>query len=181
MLENIILGMLMEGTMSGYDLKKTIDSSVGIFYKASFGSLYPALKRLAEKELVSLNETDDSKNKKLYTLLPSGREAFLTWLSGPLQAARNEQLIRIFFFDYLDEEPRQRLLEEYLFKLEHEIRTLEVVKGIVTGELAEIEHPENYYYRVSVLAYGLSHVQMEKQWLTDIKERKNLNHVEPQN
>jgi DNA-binding PadR family transcriptional regulator len=180
MLEFILLGMLMEGTMSGYDLKKTIDSSVGIFYKASFGSLYPALKRLTDKGMVSLTETDNSKNKKLYTLLPSGQKAFFGWLAGPLQAGRNEQLIRIFFFDYLDEETRQRRLGEYLSKLEQELRALEAVKDIVAGELTEVDHPENYYYRVSVLAYGLNHFQMEKQWLRDIKERKDLNHVDPE-
>lgn len=42
MLEYIILGLLMEGPMSGYEMKKTIDSSVGLFYRASYGSLYPA-------------------------------------------------------------------------------------------------------------------------------------------
>ncbi|WP_379128092.1 PadR family transcriptional regulator [Paenibacillus sp. sgz500958] len=179
MLDFIILGMLMDSTMSGYDLKKTIDSSIGTIYKASYGSLYPALKKLTEKGMVSLTETDSSKNKKLYSLVPTGRQAFLDWLSGPLQGPRNEQLIRIFFFDYLDEETRQRRFNEYLFKLEQEIQTLETVKNIVDGELAGIPQPENYYYRVSVLGYGLKHYQMEKQWITDIQERKNLNHVNP--
>ncbi|MGG3510231.1 PadR family transcriptional regulator [Paenibacillus lautus] len=181
LLEYILLGMLMEGTMSGYDLKKTIDSTVGTFYKASYGSLYPALKRLAEKDMVTLTETDNSKNKKLYTLLPSGQKAFLDWLSGPMQTGRNEQLIRIFFFDYLDEDLRQKRLAEYIFKLDQEIYMLEAVQNVVTGELAEIEHPENYYYRVSVLDYGLNHFQMERQWLKDIMERKDLNHVKPEN
>ncbi|MGG3283202.1 helix-turn-helix transcriptional regulator [Paenibacillus solani] len=181
MLEYILLGMLMEGTMSGYDLKKTIDSTVGTFYKASYGSLYPALKRLADKDMVSLTETDNNKNKKLYTLLPSGQQAFLEWLSGPIQAGRNEQLIRIFFFDYLEEDIRQKRLAEYSFKVDEEIHMLEAVKSIVAGELAEIEHPENYYYRVSVLSYGLNHLQMERQWLKDIMERKELNHVKPGN
>jgi DNA-binding PadR family transcriptional regulator len=179
MLEFIILGMLMESTMSGYDLKKTIDSSIGNIYTASYGSLYPALKRLTEKGSISLLETDNSKNKKLYTLLPAGKELFLAWLSGPLETTRREQLIRIFFFDYLDEETRQMRFNEYLFKLEREIRTLEAVKEIVTGELAELPQPENYYYRVSVLSYGLSHFKTEKQWIKDIQERKNLNHVNP--
>jgi DNA-binding PadR family transcriptional regulator len=179
MLEYVVLGMLMEGVMSGYDLKKTIDSSVGIFYKASFGSLYPALKRLSDKGMVSMTETGDTKNKKLYSLLPAGREAFLEWLAGSLQATRNEQLIRIFFFDYLKEEIRQQRMNEYFFNLEQQIRTLEAVKDIVAGELAELPNPEDYYYRVSVLAYGLNHFQMEKQWLKDIMERKALNHVEP--
>lgn len=76
MLEYVLLGMLMEGQMSGYDLKKTIDSSVGHFYAASYGSLYPALKRMADKGYVSVFETADSKNKKLYSLLPEGKKHF---------------------------------------------------------------------------------------------------------
>ncbi|WP_249901732.1 PadR family transcriptional regulator [Paenibacillus sp. PK3_47] len=178
MLENIILGLLMEGTMSGYDLKKNIDSSVGTFYTASYGSLYPALKRLSDKELVSLTETDNSKNKKLYTLLPSGQKHFLDWLAGPSQGGRNEQLIRIFFYDYLDEETRQLRLGEYLFKTEQEIRTLETVQGIVAEELKHLPNPGDYHYRLSVLSYGLKHFEMEKQWLKDIKERKDLKHDE---
>lgn len=178
MLEYVLLGMLMEGQMSGYDLKKTIDSTVGHFYAASFGSLYPALKRLADKGYVSVFETADSKNKKLYSLLPEGKETFLKWLEEP-QTASREQLIRIFFFDYLDEDVRLRRLQEYLYTAEHELRALEAVQSIVAKELAGIEHPEDYYYRVSVLGYGLSHIRMQKQWIKDIMERKDLGHVKP--
>ncbi|MGF7048179.1 DNA-binding PadR family transcriptional regulator [Paenibacillus sp. DS2015] len=176
MLEYIILGLLMEGKMSGYDLKKTIDSSVGFFYKASFGSIYPALKRLTDKALVSVEEIEDSKNKKLYSLVPEGKESFLIWLSRPLELSRNDHLSKIFFYDYLDEDTRQQRLAEYQVKLNHEMHHLQAVQQIVAGELTEVEHPENYYYRVSVLAYGLNHSNMEKQWIKDIKERKELNH-----
>lgn len=179
MLEYIILGMLMEGTMSGYDLKKTIDSSVGFFYKASFGSIYPALKRLTDKGLVSVEEIEDSKNKKLYSLVPEGKESFLIWLSGPLELSRNDHLSKIFFYDYLDENTRQQRLTEYQVKLEYEIHHLQAVQQIVAGELKEVEQPENYYYRVSVLSYGLKYFSMEKQWIKEIKERKELDHVNP--
>ncbi|AJS57304.1 PadR family transcriptional regulator [Paenibacillus sp. IHBB 10380] len=179
MLEYIILGLLMEGKMSGYDLKKTIDSSVGFFYKASFGSIYPALKRLTDKALVSVEEIEDSKNKKLYSLVPAGKESFLIWLSGPIELSRNDHLIRIFFYDHLDEDIRQQRLTEYEVKLDHEIHHLQAVQQIVAGELKEIEEPENYYYRVSVLANGLQFYSMEKQWIKDIKGRKELDHVNP--
>ena len=49
MLESIALGMLLEKDLTGYDIKKFIENGIGVFYKASFGSLYPALKRLTEK------------------------------------------------------------------------------------------------------------------------------------
>ncbi|MBP1915903.1 hypothetical protein [Lederbergia galactosidilytica] len=39
MLEFILLGLLLEQPMSGYDFKKTIDYTVGFFYQSSYGSL----------------------------------------------------------------------------------------------------------------------------------------------
>lgn len=44
MLEYIVLGMVNYEDMTGYDIKKYIESGISVFYKASFGSLYPILK-----------------------------------------------------------------------------------------------------------------------------------------
>lgn len=185
MLEYIILGLLMEGDMSGYDMKKTIDHSVGIFYKASYGSLYPALKRLTDKKWASVTEEPgNSKKKKLYSLLPAGKEQFLIWLAGPLEMSRNEFLLKIFFFDYLDEQTRTTRLQEFEYKLNQEIGRLQAVEQIVAGELAEIPNPENYYYRVSALSYGMLFFNMEKQFIDQLKKgadprHARINHIEP--
>ncbi|WCF07307.1 PadR family transcriptional regulator [Paenibacillus thiaminolyticus] len=140
MLEYIILGLLMEGPMSGYDMKKTIDSSVGLFYRASYGSLYPALKRLADKGLLSVSKAEGGRNKKEYTLLPAGKEQFVSWLAEPLPVSRNEVLLRIFFYDYLDEDIRQARLTEYENKLESEMRRLQAVQEIVGGGNSSISN-----------------------------------------
>ncbi|GGH37022.1 PadR family transcriptional regulator [Paenibacillus segetis] len=175
MLEYVILGLLMEQPMSGYDIKKTIDSTVGFFLKASYGSLYPALKRLTEKGHLSVIETENSKNKKIYTLLPSGKELFLNWLAEPLETPRNELLGRIFFYDHLDETTREQRLTEYLYKLEQEIKGVGMVQQIVSQELAVLPNPQDYYYRVSVLYNGLNQLTMVKEWINNIKERNDLN------
>ena len=49
MLESILLGMVLEEDLTGYDIKKRIETGIGVFYKASFGSLYPALKKMLMK------------------------------------------------------------------------------------------------------------------------------------
>lgn len=46
MLELAILGLLKEQELHGYELKKRLGEAFGPFSGASFGSLYPALKRL---------------------------------------------------------------------------------------------------------------------------------------
>ena len=42
-----VLGFLMESEMTGYDIKRRFRDPIGFFYRASDGSLYPALKKLA--------------------------------------------------------------------------------------------------------------------------------------
>lgn len=46
MLELAILGLLREQELHGYELKKRLSDTLGPFSGASFGSLYPALRRL---------------------------------------------------------------------------------------------------------------------------------------
>ena len=46
MLELAILGLLKEQDLHGYELKKRLTETLGLLSKVSFGSLYPALKRL---------------------------------------------------------------------------------------------------------------------------------------
>ena len=46
MLELAILGLLREQELHGYELKKRLGETLGPFSGASFGSLYPALRRL---------------------------------------------------------------------------------------------------------------------------------------
>lgn len=50
MLEYIILGFLLSKDLTGYDLKQRMAKSTSFFFDASFGSIYPALKRLEAKK-----------------------------------------------------------------------------------------------------------------------------------
>jgi hypothetical protein len=45
-LETAILGVLSDGSLHGYELKKRITDVIGPWSSVSFGSLYPALSRL---------------------------------------------------------------------------------------------------------------------------------------
>ena len=37
----VILGLLLEGSLSGYDIKKIIDTRFSFFWSESYGQLYP--------------------------------------------------------------------------------------------------------------------------------------------
>src|SRR5689334_9940650 len=73
-----ILGFLMESELTGYDIKRRFPDPIVFFYRASDGSIYPALKKLAREGMVKMR--DDRRGmraRKLYAITPKGREHFL--------------------------------------------------------------------------------------------------------
>jgi DNA-binding PadR family transcriptional regulator len=59
LLELAILGLLHEQELHGYELKKRLGETLGPFSGASFGSLYPALRRLEAAGAVKAVEAND--------------------------------------------------------------------------------------------------------------------------
>ncbi|MGZ8735130.1 MAG: PadR family transcriptional regulator [Acidimicrobiia bacterium] len=56
MLELAILGLLKDQPLHGYELKKRLGESLGVLWGVSYGSLYPALRRLEKSG--GIEETD---------------------------------------------------------------------------------------------------------------------------
>ena len=82
-----VLGFLMDAEMTGYDLKRQFQESVGFFYRVSDGSLYPALKKLARDRLVTMrNERHGKRARKVYAITPKGRERFSEDAGGTVAA-----------------------------------------------------------------------------------------------
>jgi DNA-binding PadR family transcriptional regulator len=52
-LELAILGSLKDRSLHGYELRKELKGRLGLFPNLSFGSLYPALKRMEQEGLIS--------------------------------------------------------------------------------------------------------------------------------
>jgi len=95
-----VLGFLMEAELTGYDLKRRFQESVGFFYRVSDGSLYPALKKLARDRLVTMRtEKHGKRARKLYSITPFGREHFLKMLAEPSPPVfvHDEAQVKIYF------------------------------------------------------------------------------------
>src|ERR1700724_2700469 len=95
-----ILGFLMESEMTGYDIKRRFRDPIGFFYRASDGSLYPALKKLARDGLVTMRaERHGRRARKVYAITAKGREHFLRTLREPAQPifVYDEAQVKIYF------------------------------------------------------------------------------------
>jgi DNA-binding PadR family transcriptional regulator len=98
----VILGLLSVGPhLSGYDMRKAIQGSIGFFWGESYGQLYPALKRLAADRLIAPSKASANgrKQRQTYVITDAGRAALRQWLGLPFQndPPRNEFLLKLFF------------------------------------------------------------------------------------
>jgi len=97
---NVILGALRQGPKSGYDIKQLVDGATRFFWAASYGQLYPELRRLVGDGLIEgTSRPRGGRQRTEYRLTPAGRDALHAWLreSEAGYEMRNEGLLKLFF------------------------------------------------------------------------------------
>jgi DNA-binding PadR family transcriptional regulator len=84
-IKHVILGMLSEGPLHGYELKAVFESQIVPDGALNFGQVYTTLERLHRDGLVEHDTVSQSErpDKKVYALTPAGREAVREWLDQP--------------------------------------------------------------------------------------------------
>jgi DNA-binding PadR family transcriptional regulator len=116
--KTILLGSLFDKSLSGYDLKKLFSLSFAFFSGLSYGSIYPALKKLEGEGLITmkLEIQESAPNRKVYTITEAGKRAFLNSLKSPfgLERYKNAFLMRMFFFERLSKKERLEAAYDYL-------------------------------------------------------------------
>src|SRR3954453_1842336 len=106
----VLLAMIRNGRRTGYEIKQLVDVSTRFFWAASYGQIYPELKRLEDAGLIE-GEDDPSggRRRRAYSLTEAGDAALDEWLrSGdePTNGMRDEGLLKLFFSAELsDAEP----------------------------------------------------------------------------
>jgi DNA-binding PadR family transcriptional regulator len=173
MLDFISLGMLTSEDLTGYDIKKRIESGIGVFYKASFGSLYPALKRLTEKGcLVMYEKPQGNRQKNFYKLTDEGRQVFMDWLTAPMNVldGTNTHLAKVYFFDRLPSDIRERQLLTYEMNNENYLTKLKALER----NFNKLDNKNCFYYKLSTLYYGICITSETIRWCRHIRNSKPL-------
>ena len=88
--------------MSGYELKKQLTVKLGAFWRVSFGSLYPCLKRLLADGALEVESQFTSRKKRVYKLTERGEELFFELLeSADVHDLEQDRFsMRLAFFRY---------------------------------------------------------------------------------
>jgi PadR family transcriptional regulator AphA len=167
----VILGMLKLGVRTGYDVKKVIDTSTRFFWTASYGQIYPELKRLRKAGLVRAKQVPRGRVKRtVYSLTPKGERALHEWLTdgeNVLFELRDEGLLRLFFGDVLSR-------DEVLANL----RTQEQLFELVLARFREIEVDardgfagESQRFPQLALRYGIDFISWSRDWYAEAARR----------
>jgi DNA-binding PadR family transcriptional regulator len=142
--KNMLLGFLMSGSMTGYELKKRFSLSFSFFSGLSYGSIYPALRKMEQEGWVTLKMEiqDGSPNRKVYTITDEGRKVFLESLRAPfeLERPKNAFLARLFFFAYLPPEERLATANRHLESIKGMQQTLKTVEPQIRGRADEYQY-----------------------------------------
>ncbi|HVO55163.1 MAG TPA: PadR family transcriptional regulator [Solirubrobacterales bacterium] len=100
----VILGMVRKEPKSGYEIKALVDNSTRFFWAASYGQIYPELKRLDEAGLVvGVDSPTGGRRRTVYEITADGEEELKAWLRQPPATfeMREEGLLKLFFAEAL--------------------------------------------------------------------------------
>ncbi|MEK3673234.1 PadR family transcriptional regulator [Paenibacillus sp. FSL R10-2771] len=180
MLIYVILGFLCEKDMTGYEIKQKMIRSTSNFIDASFGSIYPMLKKMEKGELVKAEEgVEEGRFKKAYGITEKGKGEFMEWLQTPCTFSpfNYEYLNKLFFYKYLDEHEVARLIASFRTTVASEYNKLTLIEEKHIQEMGVYEH--------ATLRFGKEYYQMIMNWheeliseITGKKENNNENDEE---
>jgi DNA-binding PadR family transcriptional regulator len=165
MLELAILGLLKERSMHGYQLSKRLTDALGGFWRVSYGSLYPTLRRLEQQGAVErvFDQQEVGRRKNVYRITEPGEALFLELLEeagGESASEENPFRVRLAFFKYLAPDTRIRVLERRRAFLEERLSSIRTSLAGV-GKGADT-------YTLSLMQHGLDATESDIAWLNGL-------------
>jgi PadR family transcriptional regulator, regulatory protein AphA len=162
----VILGILaIHPDQSGYEIRKTIQQTVGFFWGESYGQIYPTLKRLAAEGLIvpSASGSRTSKGRQEYSITPAGQLYFKEWLAVPFRddPPRDEFLLKLFFAH--DAAPGVSIahIRRFQEKNRSVLATLQQLEPLAR---AYSGHLPGFPFWMLTLNYGVAHLRASLEW-----------------
>jgi PadR family transcriptional regulator AphA len=162
----VILGFVRNEPRSGYEIKAVVDNSTRFFWAASYGQIYPELKRLAEAGLITGSDSPTGGRKRtIYEITADGEEELRAWLRQDPETfeMRDEGLLKLFFADALPREEALAILRSMRARrlaVNRQLQELKQMKG-------ELDDP----FPMIVLQGGLEFTEWFADWCERMEAR----------
>lgn len=162
----VILGFVRNEPRSGYEIKAVVDNSTRFFWAASYGQIYPELKRLAEAGLITGSDSPTGgRRRTIYEITADGEEELRAWLRQEPETfeMRDEGLLKLFFADALPREEALAILRSMRARrlaVNKQLQELKQMKG-------ELDDP----FPMIVLQGGLEFTEWFADWCERMEAR----------
>ncbi len=164
----VILGLLRERPLHGYEIKQIIEEHMGDWTNIAFGSIYFALAKLAEEghvEQVGISQEGRRPSRMIYQITQAGRQEFMRLLRETLRESERHYYaidVGLAFMKALPQEEVKGYLQGRITALEEIIQHISEHRN---EQLAQLEVPR---MAAAVFDHSLAHFQAELTWTKDV-------------
>ncbi|MET0725587.1 MAG: PadR family transcriptional regulator [Leifsonia sp.] len=168
-MRHAILGLLDLSPLTGYDVKRHFDATIGHFWTGDQAQIYRTLDRIVADGLADVEVVEQSTrpNRRLHRITAAGRAELDAWLRAPLEDSpvRDAFLARVFFAGRLDEKAAAALFAERRIAV---LTKLDALDALRRSEPDPRDRAGRL--RLATLANGISHLRTELAWLDETEE-----------
>jgi DNA-binding PadR family transcriptional regulator len=127
--QDVILGILMRESISGYDIKHKFETVFSYFYNASYGTIYPTLSKMEKDGLITkVSIVQEGKpNKNVYTITEEGKKSFQQYMNSEIQdnEMKSDFMVRLHFGELADPDLVIHWLETGVRKAEEDLKRIQ--------------------------------------------------------
>lgn len=168
-MDYVLLGLLSHESMTGYEMKKRLDTSLRFFWGGSYGSIYPTLNQLEKEGKVTKENTSCNRREKIsYSITDAGKESLREWLQQPVEKdeLRYETLLKIFFGNETGFDGSMEHIARFEEKCKSELMILNMFAENLSHHLEDDTH-KHYYLTVQ---FGIKTYKSYLEWCTEARE-----------
>lgn len=168
-IDYVILGLLSHEDLTGYEIKKRMDTSLKYFWGASYGSIYPALGDLVERGLADKRDGAENKRSKIiYSITEEGRSYLKEWLQLPVDKdeLRYETLLKLFFGNESGSLQAITHIDAFREKIEQELPYLLKAETILRNN---IDEDSTHRYYLLTVKFGIKTYQAYLEWCEEAR------------
>ncbi len=170
----VILGLLSESGLTGYDIKKYIQIRFQYFWQESYGQIYPELKKLMNEGLIICKKTkqNNKRQKTIYDLTQTGRLELEKWLSIPpvKEMARYEILLKIYFGSLTDKNNILNYIHDFRDRYRQNLSVLNLFRNDLK---AILDKDESHLYILMTILFGEKVYQAYLDWCDEAEKILN--------
>ncbi|MGV8980993.1 PadR family transcriptional regulator [Clostridium sp.] len=169
----VLLGLLQEEELSGYEMKKIIDTRMSFFWQESFGQIYPELSKMIEEGLINFSSKESTvsikREKILYKITTRGENELKEWMEAENEkdTSRSEFLLKMFLSTGKNEEEMRKHIIKFREQSEQKLELFNLFDIQLNQD---IEIHNNHKQILCVLNLGIRQAKLYIDWSKEILE-----------